>query len=142
MAAISMSGYNDPIGERNSLAAQNPRVRAENNPYLLLKKAPTPPRIALYVSGQPHDGYEAGIGLEQAAKAPTTVHVVFIPKSAGGHTMALWRPQVVPSFRWLTVEMGQHHARGTTPPVPSSAGSTHAALASGTSSQAGVGRRR
>lgn len=142
MAAISMSGYNDPIGERNSLAAQNPTVRAENNPYMLLKKSPTPPRIALYVSGQPHDGYEAGIGLEQAAKAPTTVHVVFIPKSAGGHTMALWRPQVIPSFRWLTVEMGQHHLRATTPPARSTGGSTHAALASGTSSQAGAGRRR
>ena len=139
-----MSGYNDPIGERNSLAAQNLQVRAENNPYLLLKKALTPPRIALYVSGQPHDGYEAGIGLEQAAKAPTTVHVIFIPKSAGGHTMALWRPQVVPSFRWLSVEMGQHHVRtrGTTPPVPSSGGSRHAALASGTSSRAGAVRRR
>ena len=144
MAAISMSGYNDPIGERNSLAAQNLTVRAENNPYLLLKKAPAPPRIALYVSGQPHDGYEAGIALEQTAKAPTTVHVVFIPRSAGGHTMALWRPQVVPSFRWLSVEMGQHHARtrSATPPVPSTAGSTHAALASGTSSRTDAGRRR
>ncbi|MCX5051204.1 esterase family protein [Streptomyces sp. NBC_00474] len=144
MAAISMSGYNDPIGERNSLAAQNPTVRAENNPYLLLKKSPTPPRIALYVSGQPRDGYEAAVALEQSAKAPTTVHVIFIPKSAGGHNMALWRPQVVPSFRWLSVEMGQHHARahGATPRAPSSAGSTHAALASGTSSRAGAGRRR
>ncbi|MCX4883725.1 MULTISPECIES: esterase family protein [unclassified Streptomyces] len=144
MAAISMSGYNDPIGERNSLAAQNPTVRADNNPYLLMRKSPTPPRIALYVSGQPHDGYEAGVALEQSAKAPTTVHVIFIPKNAGGHNMALWRPQVVPSFRWLSVEMGQHHARtrSATPPVPSSAGSTHEALASGTSSRAGAGRRR
>jgi len=144
MAAVSMSGYNDPIGERNSLAAQNLTLRAQNNPYLLLRKALTPPRIALYVSGQPHDGYEAGIALEQIAKAPTTVHVIFIPKSAGGHTMALWRPQVVPSFRWLSVEMGQHRARSrdTTPLAPSTAGSTHAALASGTSSRAGAGRRR
>ncbi|MHC3474122.1 alpha/beta hydrolase [Streptomyces sp. 7R007] len=144
MAAVSMSGYDDPIGERNSLAAQNPALRAANNPYLLLRSARTPPRIALYLSGQPHDGYEAAVALEQIAKAPTTVHVVYIPKSAGGHTMALWRPQVVPAFRWLTLEMGQHRARtgGATPLAPSSGGSTHAALASGTASRAGAGRRR
>ncbi|MCI3273260.1 esterase family protein [Streptomyces cylindrosporus] len=144
MAAVSMSGYNDPIGERNSLAAQNLTLREENNPYLLLKKKLTPPRIALYLSGQPHDGYEAAVALEETAKAPTTVHVVYIPKSAGGHTMALWRPQVVPSFRWLSVEMGQHraHAGSSTPREPSTGGSTHAALASGTSSRAGAGRRR
>ena len=142
-AAISLSGYNDPITERASLAAQSPALRAENNPYVLLRKAHTPPPIALYLSGQPHDGYEAAMGLEQIAKAPTTVHVVYIPKSAGGHTMALWRPQVVPSFRWLTEEMGQSHARvGTTPPTPSTAGSTPAALASGTASRAGAVRRR
>ncbi|MGW3286528.1 alpha/beta hydrolase [Streptomyces sp. NPDC001002] len=146
-AAISMSGYNDPIGERNSLAAQNPRLRIANNPYLLLRGARTPPRIALYISGQPHDGYEAGVALEQVAKAPTTVHVVYIPKSAGGHTMALWRPQVVPAFRWLTEELGLGNGLGTgrgtaTPRSPSNAGSTHAALASGTSSRAGAGRRR
>ena len=142
-AAISMSGYNDPIGERDSLAAQNPRLRAENNPYQLLRGARTPPRIALYLSGQPHDGYEAGTALEQSAKAPTTVHVVFIPRSAGGHNMALWRPQVVPAFRWLSEETGRLRPRtGTTPLAPSTAGSTHAALASGTASRAGAGRRR
>ena len=103
-AAVSLSGYNDPIGERDSLAAQNPALRDANNPYLLLRAARTPPRIALYLSGQPHDGYEAAVTLEQSAKAPTTVHVVYMPRSAGGHTMALWRPQVVPAFRWLTQE--------------------------------------
>lgn len=144
MAAISMSGYNDPIGERDSLAAQSPALRAANNPYVLLRKAFVPPRIALYVSGQPHDGYEAGVALEQVAKAPTTVHVVYIPRSAGGHTMALWRPQVVPAFRWLTLEMGprQIRPRGTTPPAPSTGGSTRAALASGTGARTGAGRRR
>ncbi|WP_107483819.1 esterase family protein [Streptomyces sp. SA15] len=142
-AAISLSGYNDPIGERDSLAAQNPVLRNANNPLLLLREARTPPRIALYLSGQPHDGYEAGVALEQSAKAPTTVHVVYIPRSAGGHTMALWRPQVVPAFRWLTEEMGQLRPRtGATPPTPSTAGSTHAALASGTAWRAGAGRRR
>lgn len=137
-AAIGMSGYNDPIGERASLAAQNPRLRIANNPYLLLRGARTPPRIALYISGQPHDGFEAGVALEQVAKAPTTVHVVYIPKSAGGHTMALWRPQVVPAFEWLTQQLGLSTA---TPRAPSTAGSTHAALASGTASRAAAARR-
>ncbi|MFD3498315.1 alpha/beta hydrolase [Streptomyces sp. NPDC058676] len=138
-AAVSLSGYNDPIGERTSLAAQNPALRNANNPYLLLREARTPPAIALYLSGQPHDGYEAAVALERIAKAPTTVHVVYIPKSAGGHTMALWRPQVVPAFRWLTEQLGLGAA---TPPAPSTAGSTHAALASGTASRAAAGRRR
>ncbi|MEW2561774.1 alpha/beta hydrolase-fold protein [Streptomyces sp. BK205] len=142
MAAISMSGYNDPIGERNSLASETPALRRANNPYVLLRDARTPPAIALYESGQPGDGYEAAMGLEQVAKAPTTVHVVYIPKSAGGHNMALWRPQVVPSFVWLTEEMGLLHGRpGTTRHVRSNAGSTPAALASGTSSRAGAVRR-
>jgi enterochelin esterase-like enzyme len=143
MGAISFSGYNDPIGERNSLASQNLQVRDANNPFLLLKKQLTPPRIALYLSGQPHDGYEAAVGLEQIAKAPTTVHVVYIPKSAGGHNMALWRPQVVPAFRWLSLEMGQHTARtgSANPRAPLNGGSTHAALASGTASRAGAGRK-
>ncbi|MFI5685029.1 alpha/beta hydrolase [Streptomyces sp. NPDC051636] len=145
-AAVSLSGYNDPIGERTSLAAQNPALRARNNPYLLLRKAAVPPRFALYVSGESGDGYQAGVALESIAKAPTTVHVVFLPRSAGGHTMALWRPQVVPSFRWPTLQMGKNRpqtaATGPTPRSPSSGGSTHAALASGTASRAGAGRRR
>ncbi|MEU7059886.1 alpha/beta hydrolase-fold protein [Streptomyces sp. NPDC046197] len=145
-AAVSLSGYNDPIGERNSLAAQSVELRRANNPYTLLKGYRTPPRIALYVSGEGGDGYEAGVALEQIAKAPTTVHVVFLPRSAGGHSMALWRPQIPTVFRWLTMELGQkpgqQHGRGVTPPVPSSAGSKPAELASGTSSRAGAGRKR
>ncbi|MEU6258918.1 alpha/beta hydrolase-fold protein [Streptomyces sp. NPDC047043] len=144
-AAVGMSGYNDPIGERNSLAAQNPTLRAENNPYLLLRNKRTAPPIALYISGESGDGYQAGVALESIAKAPTTVHVVFLPRSAGGHTMALWRPQVPTVFRWLTLEMGKNRPKirsGSTPLAPSTAGSTHAALASGTSSRAGAGRRR
>jgi enterochelin esterase-like enzyme len=143
-AAVSMSGYNDPIGERDSLTAQNPTLRSENNPYLMLRRAPVPPRIALYLSGQPHDGYEAAVSLEQTAKAPTTVHVIYIPKSAGGHNMALWRPQVVPAFRWLTEEMGAGVTAGPAAPPrsPSTAGATPAELASGTASRAGAVRRR
>ncbi|AEY91838.1 putative membrane protein [Streptomyces hygroscopicus subsp. jinggangensis 5008] len=151
-AAVSMSGYNDPIGERDSLAAQTPALRAANNPYLLLRRAAVPPRIALYLSGESGDGYQAGMALEAVAKAPTTVRVVFLPRSAGGHTMALWRPQVDTVFRWLTLQMGQGRAKGqdtsvagaapgTTPRSPSTGGSTHAALASGTASRAGAARR-
>lgn len=142
-AAISLSGYNDPIGERNSLTAQSVTLRERNNPYLLLRKAHVPPRIALYLSGESGDGYQAAVALEQVAKAPTTVHVVFLPRSAGGHNMALWRPQVPSVFEWLTVNMGQSHLRsGATPREPSSAGSTRAALASGTASRAGAARKR
>ncbi|MEW2301749.1 alpha/beta hydrolase-fold protein [Streptomyces sp. NPDC006655] len=143
-AAVSLSGYNDPIGERNSLAAQNLTLRQQNNPYLLLRKAASPPPIALYLSGESGDGYQAGVALEQVAKAPTTVHVVFLPRSDGGHNMALWRPQVATVFEWLTVNMGQSHVKGhsATPLEPSSAGSTRAALASGTASRAGAVRKR
>ncbi|MCX4765132.1 esterase family protein [Streptomyces sp. NBC_01275] len=143
-AAVSLSGYNDPIGERDSLAAQDPALRRAANPYLMLARAATPPAVALYLSGQPHDGYEAALALQREAKAPTAVHVVYIPKSAGGHTMALWRPQVAPAFRWLTTQLDQHRAtlKGVTPPEPSNVGSTHEALASGTASRAAAGRKR
>ncbi|MEW2611077.1 alpha/beta hydrolase-fold protein [Streptomyces sp. NPDC047880] len=144
-AAVSLSGYNDPIGERDSLTAQSPALRSANNPLLMLRRSPVPPRIALYLSGRPHDGYEDAVALEQAAEAPTTVHVVHIPKSAGGHTMALWRPQVVPVFGWLTQEMGVgpvRAGRAVPPRSPSTAGATPAELASGTASRAGAVRRR
>ncbi|MFI9762202.1 alpha/beta hydrolase [Streptomyces sp. NPDC051963] len=134
-AAVSLSGYNDPIAEHASLTSRSPELRAENDPYLLLRKARTPPPVALYLSGQPHDGYEAAMALKQAAKAPTSVQVVFLPRSAGGHTMALWEPQVVPAFEWLS------RLAGTTPPVPSTVGSRRAALASGTASPVAAARR-
>jgi enterochelin esterase-like enzyme len=144
-AAVSLSGYNDPIGERNSLANQSIELRRANNPYVLLKKYRTPPRVALYVSGEAGDGYEAGVALEQIAKPPTTVRVVFLPRSAGGHSMTLWRPQVPTVFRWLTkVLTGKdtNHTGTSIPHAPSTGGSTPAELASGTSSRAGGGRRR
>ncbi|MFF6804233.1 alpha/beta hydrolase-fold protein [Streptomyces sp. NPDC012616] len=145
-AAVSLSGYSDPIGERKSLAARSPSLRRANNPYLLLRKAVVPPAVALYLSGQPQDGYEAALALRKEAKAPTTVHVVYIPKSAGGHSMALWRPQVVPAFRWLTLQMEQSPVAGgggrPTPRAPSSDDSRHEALASGTASPEAAARRR
>ncbi|MFD8050376.1 alpha/beta hydrolase [Streptomyces chartreusis] len=145
-AAVSMSGYNDPAAVPQSLAGRSPALRAANNPYELLKDSRVPPRVALYLSGQPNDGYEAAMALRRIAKAPTTVNVVFVPTDAGGHTMALWKPQVVPAFRWLSEVMGdeQHRtgtAPGTTPLAPSTAGSRHAELASGTASPADAARK-
>ncbi|MFI6489715.1 alpha/beta hydrolase [Streptomyces sp. NPDC050564] len=146
-AAASLSGYNDPMGERNSLAAQSLALRRQNNPYLLLRAYRTPPRVALYFSGESGDGYQAGAALQQIAKPPTTVDVVLLPRSAGGHDMGLWRPQVPEVFRWLTQQIGTgakgtRTATGSPAQSPSNDGARHAALASGTASRAASGRRR
>lgn len=111
-AAVSLSGYNDPIGERKSLAARSPDLRRQNNPYLLLRGYRTPPRLALYLSGESGDGYQAGAALQQIARPPTTVDVVLLPRSAGGHDMGLWRPQIPEVFRWLTRQIGGGAAKG------------------------------
>ena len=68
-AAVSLSGYNDPIGERKSLAARSPDLRRQNNPYLLLRGYRTPPRVALYLSGESGDGYQAGASAGQDRQA-------------------------------------------------------------------------
>lgn len=141
-AAVSMSGYNDPIGERDSLPARNIELRRRNNPLLLLRADRVPPRVALYYSGEVHDGYEAGAALQQIAKPPTTVQVVLLPRSAGGHNMALWRPQVTEVFRWLTLQIGPGaRAKESPPRSPSNAGSRRAALASGSASREAAARR-
>lgn len=140
-AAISLSGYNDPIGERNSLAARSVELRRQNNPYFILKGYRTPPRISLYLSGQMGDGYQAAAALQAIAKPPTVVRAVLIPHSAGGHSMALWRPQIPTVFTWLSQQMtGQ--ATGSLPQPHWTAGSRRAELASGTSSPSGVVRKR
>lgn len=103
-AAVAMSGYNDPSLEPDSLAGKDPKLRIESNPLHILKSANAagrPPRTALYVSGAAGDGYQAGIGLRQLAKRPTTVTVQQIPADAGGHTTEVWRHQVPEVFRWL-----------------------------------------
>ncbi|KPI01313.1 esterase [Actinobacteria bacterium OK074] len=143
-AAVSMSGYNDPIAEHGSLAARSRTLRRENNPYLLLRADRVPPRIALYDSGESGDGYQAGVALQSVAKSPTTVDVVYLPRSDGGHDMGLWRPQVTTVFRWLTAEIGHGRTAVTRSRLParSSGGSTHAALASDTASRADEARRR
>ncbi|GAU64917.1 hypothetical protein SSP35_01_02530 [Streptomyces sp. NBRC 110611] len=103
-AAVAMSGYNNPALEPDSLAGKDPKLRVESNPLNILKSANAagkPPRTALYVSGATGDGYQAGIGLRQLAKPPTTINVQLIPASAGGHTTAVWRQQIPEIFRWL-----------------------------------------
>ncbi|MBW8700671.1 Endo-1,4-beta-xylanase Z [Streptomyces sp. MBT84] len=141
-AAISLSGYNDPIGERHSLAARSLSLRRENNPFMLLRGYRTPPRISLYLSGQLGDGYQAAVALRALAAPPTRVRAVLIPRSAGGHSMALWRPQIPYVFTWLTQQMTGTAVTGTTPRQPWSDDSRPAALASGTSSPSAVVRRR
>lgn len=119
-AAVSLSGYNDPAVERASLTGRDPALRAASDPLRMLRGAAVPPRISLYLSGQEKDGYEDAMALGRAAKDPTSVQVVKVPRSAGGHTMALWRPQVIPAFRWLTEELGGHRTAdaGRTPDGP------------------------
>ncbi len=147
-AAVSMSGYNDPMAEPVSLTAKDPRLRAANNPYLLLKNAPVPPAVALYFSGESGDGYQTGMAMKKVAKPPTKVDVVYLPRSAGGHNMALWRPQITTVFRWLTQQFdagdrkpGAGTTTRTLPHEPSTAGARRAALASGTASRAAVVRK-
>lgn len=101
-AAVSMSGYNDPSEERSSLAGRNPELRLRNDPSVRLRADRVPPPVALYFSGESGDGYEAGAAIQRIAKAPTRVDVVLLPRSAGGHDMGLWRPQLPEVFRWLT----------------------------------------
>ncbi|MFD9462354.1 alpha/beta hydrolase [Streptomyces sp. NPDC060027] len=111
-AAVSMSGYNDPKGERSSLAGRSAELRVRNNPLLLLADR-VPPRIALYFSGESGDGYEAGAQVQAIAKPPTSVDVVLLPRTAGGHDMGLWRPQLPEVFRWLTQRFTTDTGTGT-----------------------------
>ncbi|GAA0484253.1 alpha/beta hydrolase-fold protein [Streptomyces sp. NPDC046215] len=104
-AGVSLSGYNDPAGEPSSLTAKSPELRDANNPLKMLQRAQTPPRTALFVSGAEGDGYQGGVALKQAAKAPTTVHVTMVPAGAGGHGTAVWKRQVPEVFRWLTQQV-------------------------------------
>ncbi|KJY42347.1 esterase [Streptomyces sp. NRRL B-1568] len=104
-AGVSLSGYNDPIGEPASLTAKTPELRDENNPWKMLQRAKTPPRVALFLSGAEADGYQAGMAIKQSAKPPTTVQVTLVPAGAGGHGTAVWKRQVPDVFRWLTKQV-------------------------------------
>ncbi|MFD0277957.1 alpha/beta hydrolase [Kitasatospora sp. NPDC127111] len=98
-AAISMSGYNNPAGEPSSLTAKDPKLRETSNPLYILTHAPTPPNVALYVTGKRGDGLEDATALQQAAKSPTTVTPF---ETTGAHLTSTWKPLVVPAFKWLT----------------------------------------
>ncbi|MGW4380239.1 alpha/beta hydrolase [Kitasatospora sp. NPDC004531] len=98
-AGISLSGYNDPAAEGQSLTAKDPHLREISNPLNILKNAKTPPKTALYVSGNKGDGLEGGEALKAAAKAPTTVTV---QETTGAHSSDVWKPMVPGVFTWLT----------------------------------------
>ncbi|MGF1430890.1 alpha/beta hydrolase [Kitasatospora sp. LaBMicrA B282] len=98
-AAISLSGYNDPNSENLSLTAKDPKLRQTSNPLYILQHEATPPKLALYQSGDKGDGYEDGQALAAAAKSPTTVQVVL---TTGPHTPSLWRPMIPSVFEWLS----------------------------------------
>jgi hypothetical protein len=98
-AAISMSGYNDPAGEPDSLTGKDPHLREISNPQYILTHAATPPKVALYEFGKKGDGYEDGVALQKAAKSPTTVDLY---ETHGPHLSSTWVPLVAPAFQWLT----------------------------------------
>ncbi|WP_341865439.1 alpha/beta hydrolase [Kitasatospora cheerisanensis] len=98
-AGVSLSGYNDPGAEAQSLTAKDPHLREISNPLNILKSAKTPPKTALYVSGNKGDGLEGGEALKAAAKAPTTVTV---QETTGAHSSDVWKPMVPGVFTWLT----------------------------------------
>ncbi|MFE7559448.1 alpha/beta hydrolase [Kitasatospora sp. NPDC057500] len=98
-AGVSLSGYNDPATEKDSLVGKDPALREANNPVTIVKGAAQPPKVALYVSGNKGDGYEDGQAIAAAAKAPTTVQVV---ETTGPHSSDVWKDMVPGVFEWLT----------------------------------------
>ncbi|CAL9507366.1 alpha/beta hydrolase [Streptomyces sp. enrichment culture] len=100
--AISMSGYNDPATEPDSITAKDPALRRANNPLTLLREAPSPPRLSLLVTGDGDDGYRQGVELREAARHPTRVEV---RRATGGHRTSTWAAQVPAVFTWLTTRL-------------------------------------
>ncbi len=98
-AGISLSGYNDPAKEPDSLVGKDAKLREANNPVTIVKGAPQPPKVALYISGNKGDGYEDGQAIAGSAKAPTTVQVV---ETTGPHSSDVWKDMVPGVFEWLT----------------------------------------
>jgi enterochelin esterase-like enzyme len=101
-AAVSLSGYNDPGQEPTSLVAQDPELRRTHNLKALLKAAPTPPKVALWMSGAEQDGYLSGMDLKAIAQSPTTVHA---EKVVGGHNLDSWSKQLPQTFGWLSTQV-------------------------------------
>lgn len=98
-AGVSLSGYNDPAKEPDSLVGKDAKLRDANNPVAIVKAAPQPPKVSLYISGNKGDGFEDGQAVAGAAKAPTTVQVV---ETTGPHTSDVWKDMVPGVFEWLT----------------------------------------
>ncbi|MGW0394100.1 alpha/beta hydrolase [Streptomyces sp. NPDC003042] len=101
-AAVSLSGYNDPGQEPSSLVAQDPELRRTHHLVALLKAAPAPPPVALWMSGSQHDGYLSGMDLKGAALSPTVVHP---EKVVGGHNLDSWSKQLPQTFGWLSQQV-------------------------------------
>ncbi|MFB7182290.1 alpha/beta hydrolase [Streptomyces sp. NPDC056257] len=98
-AAVSLSGYNDPGQEPSSLVAQDPQLRTTHNLKNLLKAAPAPPAVSLWMSGAEQDGYLSGMDLKGLAQKPTAVHA---EKVVGGHNLESWSKQLPQTFGWLS----------------------------------------
>ncbi|MGW0753043.1 alpha/beta hydrolase [Streptomyces sp. NPDC002587] len=98
-AAVSLSGYNDPGQEPTSLVAQDPQMRTAHNLKNVLKAAPTPPAVSLWMSGAEQDGYLSGTDLKAIAQSPTVVHA---EKVVGGHNLESWSKQLPQTFQWLS----------------------------------------
>ncbi|MDH6128429.1 alpha/beta hydrolase-fold protein [Kitasatospora sp. GP82] len=98
-AGVSLSGYNDPAQEPDSLTAKDPHLKELSNPLNMLKSAPQPPKISLFMTGNKGDGYEAAVAMKAAAKAPTAVTV---QETTGPHTTDTWSPLLPEIFRWLS----------------------------------------
>ncbi|MFJ9695206.1 alpha/beta hydrolase [Kitasatospora sp. NPDC101183] len=98
-AAISLSGYNDPAGEPDSLVGKDPKLREANNPVTILKTAQTPPKVSLLIAGKKGDGLEDAQAVAAAAKDPTKVQ---IQETNGPHTTDMWKTMVPGVFEWMT----------------------------------------
>ncbi|MEU4120161.1 alpha/beta hydrolase-fold protein [Kitasatospora sp. NPDC028055] len=103
-AGVSLSGYNDPMGESDSLTAKDAHLREVSNPVYLLQHAQTPPNVALYATGKKGDGLEDALALQKNAKAPTVVTPVEVN---GPHLTSTWQPLVPSVFTWLTQTIGK-----------------------------------
>ncbi|MFI5620618.1 alpha/beta hydrolase [Streptomyces sp. NPDC051567] len=101
-AAVSLSGYNDPTLVPSSPVAQDPELSRTHHLLAMLKAAPAPPPVSLWLSGTPQDGYQAGLELKGAAQPPTLIHA---EKVAGGHNIESWVRQLPQTFGWLGTQV-------------------------------------
>ncbi|ORT59580.1 alpha/beta hydrolase-fold protein [Streptomyces sp. CB03238] len=110
---VSMSGYNDPAAEPSSLTGKDPELRHAHNPLTMLKTAPVPPRVTLLLTGDGGDGYQQGVALREASRAPTRIDVQQV---YGGHRMSTWVREVPSVFQWLTQQFRTEGAGAGTEP--------------------------